>query len=341
MPFLFCYSGKEDSDDTCDEDEVTGSDGSSDDDGNEEKDPAYGQVMTTMWEKDLPKSNRKILNTRTTKKDGLTKKDAGYGFSNSAKCNKLTAMATKAARGKTATIYHPVDFATNGMSNFLVSLGESVMWWFKPEYLLSLLQWGFENKHPNKRPPGYFKTLKHYGLRKDPHGANTYKRVPKGNSVINVITFVVSLPTSEKHKIQATVDEIMAFIYPCMMALVASGGGKYALDYLESTSRDNPDGTKGGIYGALTKNFKNDLKKVEQRLTSEMSQFFKVTPEFNQEVHLDYSFTDYDIREFVTTYHGGNSWADFPKNVRQACYKNKYKLKDLPMWETIEDMPKW
>ena len=26
MPFLFFYSGKEDSDDTCDEDEVTGSD---------------------------------------------------------------------------------------------------------------------------------------------------------------------------------------------------------------------------------------------------------------------------------------------------------------------------
>ena len=117
--------------------------------------------------------------------------------------------------------------------------------------------------------------------------------------------------------------------------------GEFALDYLESTSRDNPDGTKGGIYGALTKNYKNDLKKVEQRLANEMSQFFKVAPEFNQDVHLNYRFTDYDIRDFVTTYHGGNSWAKFPKDVHQACYKNKYKLNELPMWETIEDMPKW
>ena len=35
-------------------------------------DPAYGQMMTKMWEKDLPKSKRKILNTRTIKKNGLT-----------------------------------------------------------------------------------------------------------------------------------------------------------------------------------------------------------------------------------------------------------------------------
>ena len=36
------------------------------------EDPAYGEMMTKMWEKDLPKSKRKILNTRTIKKDGLT-----------------------------------------------------------------------------------------------------------------------------------------------------------------------------------------------------------------------------------------------------------------------------
>ena len=306
---------------------MAGSDESSsdDDDDNDSDDD----------DSDSKESEEKVVHVKKKNNSDL------FGFNDSAKCKRLTAIATKAARGKTATIYLPIEFATNGMTNWVVSLGETEMWWFKPEYLLSLLQWGFENKWPGKKFPGYFKTIKHYGLRKDPHGANTYKRVPKGNAVRNVIAFVVSLPTSEKHKIHASVDEIMGFIYACMMALVANEGGKYALDYLESTSRDNPDGSKGGIYGALTKNYKNDLKKVEQRLTNEMSSFFKVVPEFNEDVHLDYSFTDYDIRDFVTTYHGGNSWVDIHKHVRKACYKNKYKLNDIPVWETIEEMPKW
>lgn len=109
-----------------------------------------------------------------------------------------------------------------------------------------------------------------------------------------------------------------------MMEFAEGNGGKDTLDYLETLARDNPNtGEKMGIYGALTKNDKNNLRSVELRMQKQMTQFFKMKPDFNHDVHLDYYFTDYNTKTLVETYHGGNSWGEIPKKVRQACYKNK------------------
>ena len=267
------------------------------------------------------------------------KKSSMFGFGDPSKLEKFTGNAKKAARGKTATIFLPIEFATKGMSYFPVSLGvQGDMWWFKPEYLLSVLEWGYKVRWPSSKLPEYFKTVKHYGIRDKPHGANVYKKLPSGNSVINVITFVVGIPTARKNKIQSEVDKIVEFIYPCMMEFADRNGGKYALDYLESLAWVNSSGEKMGIYGALTNKDKHNLRAVELRMQKEMIQFFKIKPDFNHDFHLDYYFTDYDIKTFVETYHGGNSWEEIPKNVRKACYKNKYKVNDLPVWEDIAEM---
>ena len=268
------------------------------------------------------------------------KKSSMFGFGDPSKLEQFTVDAKKAARGKTATIFLPIEFATKGMSYFPVSLGEQGdMWWFKPEYLLSILEYAYKSAWPSSKFPEYFKTFKHYGIRDKPHGANVYKKIPSGKSVINVITFVVGIPTAQKNKIQSEVDEIIDFIYPCMLEFAqGNDGGKYALDYLESLAWINDDGEKKGIYGALTKKDQHNLRAVELRMQKEMIQFFKIKPDFNHDIHLDNYFTDYDIKTFVETYHGGNSWEEIPKNVRKACYKNKYKVKDLPVWDNIAEM---
>lgn len=267
------------------------------------------------------------------------KKSSIFGFGDPSKLEEFTGNAKKAARGKTATIFLPIEFATKGMSFFPVSLGaQGDMWWFKPEYLVNILEWGYKVHYPGSKLPAYFKTIKHYGIRKKPHGADVYKQVPSGNSVINVITFVVGIPTARKHTIEREVDKIMEFIYPCMMEFAERNGGKYALDYLESLAWVNKAGEKMGIYGALTKKDKNNLRAVELRMQEEMIRFFKMKPDFNLGVHLDYYFTDYDIKTFVETYHGGNSWEEIPKNVRKACYMDKYKIVDLPVWGDIAEM---
>ncbi len=61
-------------------------------------------------------------------------KSSIFGFGDRHKLEKFTGHAKKAARGKTATIFLPIEFGTKGMSYFLVSLGlQGDMWWFKPE----------------------------------------------------------------------------------------------------------------------------------------------------------------------------------------------------------------
>ena len=267
------------------------------------------------------------------------KKSSIFGFGDPGKLEEFTGSAKKAACGKTATIFLPIEFVTKGMSYFPVSLGsQGDMWWFKSECLLDILEWGFGKIYPGSKHPEYFKTVKHHGIRDKPHGTNVYKKVPSGNSVINVITFVVGIPTARKHTIESEVDKIMEFIYPCMMDFAKGNGGKYALDYLESLAWVNKAGEKMGIYGALTKKDKNNMRAVELCMQEEMIQFFKMKPDFNLGVHLDYYFTDYDIKTFVETYHGGNSWEEIPNNVRKACYIDKYKIRDLPVWEDIAEM---
>lgn len=48
----------------------------------------------------------------------------------------------------------PIEFGTKGMSYFPVSLGlQGDMWWFKPEYFINVLEWGYGKRYPGKKFP--------------------------------------------------------------------------------------------------------------------------------------------------------------------------------------------
>ena len=123
-----------------------GNKGSADDDSDDEEDDNSSTGVPA------PAPKKKKDDRSST---GATKtKSSIFGFGDCHKLEKLTGHSKKAARGKTATIFLPIEFGTKGMSYFPVLLGlQGDMWWFKPEYFVKVLEWGYGKCYPGEKFP--------------------------------------------------------------------------------------------------------------------------------------------------------------------------------------------
>ena len=161
---------------------------------------------------------------------------------------------------------------------------------------------------------------------------NSYKK--RGNFVVPMIGFVVSAPTANEDQIQTRAEEYIQFLYHVMREYSTTDGGNYALEFIAPNSTIGDDGEPADLYRALVKQATNTTH-IAASMKSLLVNYWKPDLQFNVGVHFDKFFTDHDIKEFLENWVGYNSWEQVPQNARQACYKHKWKLRDIPAWNSI------
>lgn len=237
------------------------------------------------------------------------------------------------------TIHAPLRSALSGMSHIFVTLKtQHKPWWLNGNLVLSVCSFVFnenekQQKRPNTKLPSWLLSLNSYDIRSEPHGDNKLYR-ENDKYTKSVIGFTVILPTAKENHAVKKIQSILAFIRKAMYEYAVDNGGKYALDFIQSSSKTGKDGLPGGLYKALTRN-KNDTKTAEDKMKNELMQYFKTKFQVTQDACLDKYLTDIDIKEFLQKNFRVNGWKDVRPEIRKACYKYKWKLANLPVWKNI------
>lgn len=197
--------------------------------------------------------------------------------------NELTRMA-----------HHPVTF-TEG----------SGIWWMSATFIQRTVAHAWSKTHPGKAEPSWISTFKKFYIRKEPHGDNALK-TDRYNSWVGHIGFVYSKPKNSRTSAVDEVRKIVSFVYSAMFGFAQSpGSGSFALGFMEH----NDDQAK--LYRYLTTNkdgsLLHDLTKREQEFQDNMRSYFKKIPSIDDGYHLDYFFTDFDIKCVLENFLGANS----------------------------------
>ena len=75
--------------------------------------------------------------------------------------------------------------------------------------------------------------------------------------------------------------------------------------------------------------------KAADVMTKELDDHFKDGYTLNYDVPLNKFMVDWDIKEFLRTHAGINSWDDLAEEDKRKCYRD-YPKKSLPDWDEIE-----
>ena len=119
-----------------------------------------------------------------------------------------------------------------------------------------------------------------------------------------------------------------------MMEFITNLGARILLSFLKHEAKVMPDGTKGGLFRVLTRGA-NDTGLVENRITTELGDWFKVKPVIVYDIHHENFLADCDIKDIVENYIGANNWEDTPIVVHKAFFKSKHKVSNIPVWGSI------
>ena len=104
-----------------------------------------------------------------------------------------------------------------------------------------------------------------------------------------------------------------------------------------------PQGQKGGLgkyclnKGTTNKGTAKEVvseSKAVDVITEELIDHFKDGYTLNYDVPLNKFMVDWDIKEFVKTYIGVNSWNDLVEDDKRKCYRD-YPKQSLPDWNEI------
>lgn len=233
------------------------------------------------------------------------------------------------------TVSVPIRHRTQDKSFALICLKPgSKPWWLNAELVLAAISFAYKGMHGDgKGLPDWMASLKSYDIRSKPHGDNRLLR-EKGRYVKNVIGFILTMRTSEVKFLVKRARSILTFVHKIMHDYSVDNGGKYALDFIQDTSKIGDDGQPAGLYRALTKN-RSDTVEIEKRMKNHLIAYFPTTFQLTAGVELDKYLTDIDIKEFVIEKLGAKGWGDVSQDTRKACFKYNWKMDKVPVWTSI------
>ena len=186
----------------------------------------------------------------------------------------------------------------------------------------------------------WVETISSLNLRAKEFGeASLWLKTSSGNT-IDVIYFIHSVPIGEEHAFLSTLTDKIKYLFDVTRKRKTNVTVRLALDYCQ----DLPQGRKGGLGGYCLK--KGTTKqgtpqevvsedKAADVMTKELDDHFKDGYTLNYGVPLNKFMVDWDIKEFLRTHAGINSWDDLAEKDKRKCYRD-YPKKSLPDWDEIE-----
>ena len=185
----------------------------------------------------------------------------------------------------------------------------------------------------------WIETISSFNLRAKDFGVESIWLKTGSGNAIDVMYFVHSVPIGEEHTFLPTLKAEIKYFFDVTRKRKTNATGRLVLDYCQ----DLPQGRKGGLGGCCLK--KGTTKqgtpqevvsedKAADVMTEELDDHFKDGYTLNYDVPLNKFMVDWDIKEFVKTYIGVNSWDDLAEEDKRKCYRD-YPKKNLPDWDEI------
>ena len=155
-----------------------------------------------------------------------------------------------------------------------------------------------------------------------------FYRTKKDNTV-EVLTFTVTLPASERPEIKSTLDSIMNdyFKYIFGKERKKNTAGELALNHAMATP---------GFYKHLLERYGNstDHDLAARNMTQETNKWWQRDIDYDYNSNLDRYMVDYDIKKWVAHHMGATSWDDVDEESKRICFKS-YPARDLPEWNGL------
>ena len=185
----------------------------------------------------------------------------------------------------------------------------------------------------------WIQTISSFNLRSKEFGeASIWLKTTSGNT-IDVMYFVLSVPIGEEHAFLPMLKAQIKYFFDVTRKRKTNATGRLVLDYC----LDLPQGRKGGLggyclnKGTTKKGTPQEVvseAKAADVMTEELDEHFRDGYTLNYDVPLNKFMVDWDIKEFVKTYIGVNSWDDLVEEDKRKCYRD-YPKKSLPDWDEI------
>ena len=220
-----------------------------------------------------------------------------------------------------------IDVAELGHAFITVSI-PVVPWFLKVEFLQQLLELGWRTAHPND-DQAWITTLAPFNLRAVEYDDDSkYKRTTT-NKTSTGLTFVHVYERNESMEtVLANIKSEVSYLFKLLQKRNRSSCGELFVDYMVKKQADP-------LFRWFMKQNNNDHEKISVSINEELHVYGSRSIEFMYEEHYDKCFVNYDIKGFLSTYAGVNSWADASNNMKSAVYKNYPGRKTLPNWEAI------
>ena len=191
-----------------------------------------------------------------------------------------------------------------------------------------------------KEDSTWIETISSINLRAKEFGDESIWLKTGNGNTIDVIQFIHAVPIGEEETFLPALKAKIKYFFDVTRRWKTSATGRLVLDYC----CDLPQGKKGGLggyclnKGTTKKGTSQEVVSYEKTahiMTEELADHFKDGYSLQYDVLLNKFMVDFDIKEFVKSYVGANSWDDLSEEDKRKCYKD-YPKKSLPDWDEID-----
>ena len=252
------------------------------------------------------------------------------------------AQGTKPKKPLRMSVSAPLVNVADGCARYLVSFPpRGGVFYLKAACFQGIILLAHKKRkllNPNK-DSSWIQSISSYNLRDKEFGDESRWLKTKNGNTIDVICFIVSVPIEEVNAFESVLKAQMRYFLDVTRKRKSNVIGRLVLDYCQ----DLRQGRKGGLgnyclkKGTTKKGTSKEVvseSKAAEVMTEEIHDHFKDGYTVNYDIPLNKFMVDWDIKEFLSTYIGVNSWDDLSEGDKRKCYR-EYPKKSLPDWDEI------
>ena len=237
-------------------------------------------------------------------------------------------------------VFHNV---ADGYSYYVVTFPRgNTTFYFKAECAKSLIDLAYNRrKLLNPKEDGtWIETIASINLRAVEFGEESRWLKTSSNNTVDVTQFIHAVPIGEEEDFLPTLKAKIKYFFDVTHERKTNITGKLVLKYCIG----RPQGRTGGLgkfclnKGTTHKGTAKEVvseEKTADVMTKELHDHYRDGYTLQYDVPLNKFMVDYDIKEFIMNYVGGNSWDDLSQEDKRKCYRD-YPKKSLPDWDAIE-----
>ena len=234
-------------------------------------------------------------------------------------------------------VFHNV---ADGYNYYIVTFSRGYgTFYFKAECARSFIDLAYKKRkllNPDE-DGSWIQTITSINIRAVEFGEESIWFKTSSNNTVDVTQFIHAVPIGEEEDFLPTLKAKIKYFFDVTRKRKTNITGMLVLKYCmgrKTAGLANFCLKKGTTFKGTSKEVVSQ-EKTADIMTQELHDHYKDGYTLQFDVPLNKFMVDYDIKAFLTTYIGSNSWDDLSQEDKRKCYRD-YPKKSLPDWDAIE-----